>query len=148
MNPKHPYLFPDPNRPYGKRRSVLQNDDGQMDARWNGEGMDFNMVFELPRDVSGDRCIIQWRYYTANSCEMPGYRDYAWPGADWRNPAGGWGLSTCQVPLSNATNQGGGGPVVTSPAHNVAAASRLEPKVEVNDYVTGVVVGLGLLTTC
>merc|ERR1719265_3051406 len=63
--------------------------------------MDFNMVFELPRDVSGDRCIIQWRYYTANSCEMPGYRDYAWPGADWRNPAGGWGLSTCQVPLSN-----------------------------------------------
>lgn len=100
-HPERGYLFPDPNRPYGKRRSVLQNDDGQMNARWNGEGMDFNMVFELPRDVSGDRCIIQWRYYTANSCEMPGYRDYAWPGADWRNPAGGYGLSTCQVPLSN-----------------------------------------------
>ena len=102
-DPNHPergYLFPDPERPYG-RRSVLQADDDQMTARWNGEGMDFNMVFELPREVHGDRCIIQWRYYTANSCEMPGYDQYDFPGEDWRNPAGGYGLSQCGIPLSN-----------------------------------------------
>jgi hypothetical protein len=102
-DPNHPergYLFPNPDKPYG-RRSALQADDDQMSPRWNGEGMDFNMVFELPREVHGDRCIIQWRYYTANSCEMPGYDQYDFPGEDWRNPAGGYGLSQCGIPLSN-----------------------------------------------
>ena len=103
QDPNHPergYLFPHPDRPYG-RRSALQANDDQMTPRWNGEGMDFSMVFELPREVHGDRCIIQWRYYTANSCEMPGYDQYAFPGEDWRAPGGGWGLSQCRVPLSN-----------------------------------------------
>merc|ERR1719313_2926404 len=58
--------------------------------------MDFRMKFRLPAGVSGDRCLIQWRYITGNSCEMPGYDQVAWPSQAWRNA----GVGTCALPLS------------------------------------------------
>merc|ERR1712091_338356 len=58
--------------------------------------MDFQMRFRLPADVSGERCLIQWRYITGNSCEMPGYDGVAWPSQSWRNA----GVGTCSLPLS------------------------------------------------
>merc|ERR1719161_3424629 len=54
------------------------------------------MKFRLPAGVSGDRCLIQWRYITGNSCEMPGYDQVAWPSQAWRNA----GVGTCALPLS------------------------------------------------
>merc|ERR1719160_318224 len=61
-----------------------------------GNAMDFRMKFRLPAGVSGDRCLIQWRYITGNSCEMPGYDQVAWPSQAWRNA----GVGTCALPLS------------------------------------------------
>merc|ERR1719428_113306 len=58
---------------------------GGMGTGEYGNAMDFRMKFRLPAGVSGDRCLIQWRYITGNSCEMPGYDQVAWPSQAWRN---------------------------------------------------------------
>jgi len=39
----------------------------------------FNHRFRLPAGLSGKRVLIQWHYWTANSCVYPGYRQLAWP---------------------------------------------------------------------
>ena len=69
---------------------------GGMGTGEYGNAMDFRMKFRLPAGVSGDRCLIQWRYITGNSCEMPGYDQVAWPSQAWRNA----GVGTCALPLS------------------------------------------------
>jgi chitinase len=69
---------------------------GGMGTGEYGNAMDFQMRFRLPADVSGERCLIQWRYITGNSCEMPGYDGVAWPSQSWRNA----GVGTCSLPLS------------------------------------------------
>merc|ERR1719313_1533152 len=69
---------------------------GGMGTGEYGNAMDFRMKFRLPAGVSGDRCLIQWRYITGNSCEMPGYDQVAWPNQAWRNA----GVGTCALPLS------------------------------------------------
>ena len=70
---------------------------GTSSASTGYSDMPFKMVYKLPEGQSGDRCLLQWMYYTGNSCEMPGYIDFAFPGDDWRQ-CGGVGrqcLSTC-----------------------------------------------------
>ena len=70
---------------------------GTSSASTGYSDMPFKMVYKLPEGQSGDRCLLQWMYYTGNSCEMPGYNDFAFPGDDWRQ-CGGVGrqcLSTC-----------------------------------------------------
>jgi hypothetical protein len=53
---------------------------------------------KLPSDVSG-RVVLQWRYYTANSCVYPGYSTYAWP-ATWGGATNNVGsLGECPSPL-------------------------------------------------
>jgi len=42
-------------------------------------GYKFNHRFALPPSVVGDRVLIQWHYWTANSCIYPGYRTFNWP---------------------------------------------------------------------
>lgn len=42
-------------------------------------GYIFNHRFRLPAGISGKRVLIQWHYWTANSCVYPGYRQLAWP---------------------------------------------------------------------
>lgn len=41
-------------------------------------GMMFHYKFKLPKGVSGNT-LLQWKYYTANSCEYDGYDNYAFP---------------------------------------------------------------------
>ena len=42
-------------------------------------GYKFSHRFQLPAGLSGDRVLIQWHYWTANSCIYPGYRTLTWP---------------------------------------------------------------------
>eukprot|EP00590_Aulacoseira_subarctica_P007437 CAMPEP_0172436386 /NCGR_PEP_ID=MMETSP1064-20121228/71696_1 /TAXON_ID=202472 /ORGANISM="Aulacoseira subarctica , Strain CCAP 1002/5" /LENGTH=495 /DNA_ID=CAMNT_0013184787 /DNA_START=261 /DNA_END=1748 /DNA_ORIENTATION=+ len=39
----------------------------------------FNHRFQLPAGLSGDLVLIQWTYWTANSCIYPGYRTMSFP---------------------------------------------------------------------
>ena len=91
----------DPNHPergYIAPRSMGGGDPSKdtMTPGEYGNAMDFQMDFRMPAGVSGDRCLLQWRYYTGNSCEMPGYDAVAWPDASWRNS----GVGQCSLPLS------------------------------------------------
>ena len=60
-------------------------------------GNEFSMKFKLPPSLSGEKVLLQWFYYTANSCSPPGYYDYFavkntnLPSTFW----GGVNLSTC-----------------------------------------------------
>jgi len=57
----------------------------------------FTMRFKLPSSLSGEKVLLQWFYYTANSCSPVGYYDYFaikntnLPSTFW----GGLNLSTC-----------------------------------------------------
>jgi len=57
----------------------------------------FTMRFKLPPSLSGDKVLLQWFYYTANSCSPVGYYEYFaikntnLPETFW----GGTSLSTC-----------------------------------------------------
>jgi hypothetical protein len=43
---------------------------------------------KLPDNLAGDLVLLQWHYFTANSCTYPGYDTYAFP-ADWGNMQSG-----------------------------------------------------------
>ena len=32
--------------------------------------------FRLPKNLTGERVLLQWRYFTANSCQPDGYQEY------------------------------------------------------------------------
>jgi len=51
----------------------------------NGGGMLLKHEYRLPNKVFGEHVLIQWKYYTANSCEVPGYDDYDFPSQSWRS---------------------------------------------------------------
>jgi len=36
----------------------------------------FKMRFQLPNDLVGEQVLLQWWYFTANSCSPPGYSNY------------------------------------------------------------------------
>jgi len=42
----------------------------------HGLKMDLHMEFKLPDDVAGKEVLLQWVYWTANSCNHEGYDDY------------------------------------------------------------------------
>jgi len=45
----------------------------------NPYGIKYSHRFSLPPNLVGDRVLIQWQYWTANSCIYPGYRPMKWP---------------------------------------------------------------------
>jgi len=45
----------------------------------------FTHKYRLPSGLTGDLILLQWKYYTANSCKMEGYDDYPFPDSSW-NP--------------------------------------------------------------
>jgi hypothetical protein len=45
-----------------------------------GSGLgEFHYKYKLPSDLLGDLVLIQWVYYTGNTCTMPGYKEYQFP---------------------------------------------------------------------
>lgn len=53
-------------------------------------GMLFHHKYKLPKGVKG-KVLLQWKYYTGNSCVFPGYDRYPFPGPGWTVP----GLGVC-----------------------------------------------------
>ena len=39
-------------------------------------GNTYTHRFRLPDNIVGERVLLQWRYFTANSCQPEGYREY------------------------------------------------------------------------
>jgi len=39
-------------------------------------GSTYTHRFRLPDNIVGERVLLQWRYFTANSCQPEGYREY------------------------------------------------------------------------
>jgi Lytic polysaccharide mono-oxygenase, cellulose-degrading len=44
----------------------------------------YSFRYKLPSNLSGDLVLLQWRYYTANSCKYAGYTSYPFP-SNWGN---------------------------------------------------------------
>ena len=66
---------------------------------------DFEMEFQLPSDLVGEKVLLQWKYITANSCSPPGYKDY-FDGSNSENqalPADYWNsvIPDCVLPFPN-----------------------------------------------
>jgi hypothetical protein len=60
------------------------------------EGSKYSHRFTLPKNIVGDRVLIQWQYWTANSCIYPGYNSATLPGTFFDQH----GLSLCEnIPL-------------------------------------------------
>ena len=50
----------------------------------------------MPEGQTGARCLLQWKYVTANSCEVAGYDSYDWPTTgEWRQA--GSNLAQCDM---------------------------------------------------
>mmetsp|Transcript_40066 Transcript_40066/g.58562 ORF Transcript_40066/g.58562 Transcript_40066/m.58562 type:complete len:216 (+) Transcript_40066:1004-1651(+) len=47
-------------------------------------GMKFSHKFRLPQGLKGNLVLIQWHYFTSNSCIYPGYDTYGFP-EHWNN---------------------------------------------------------------
>eukprot|EP00560_Eucampia_antarctica_P002180 CAMPEP_0197840640 /NCGR_PEP_ID=MMETSP1437-20131217/45721_1 /TAXON_ID=49252 ORGANISM="Eucampia antarctica, Strain CCMP1452" /NCGR_SAMPLE_ID=MMETSP1437 /ASSEMBLY_ACC=CAM_ASM_001096 /LENGTH=354 /DNA_ID=CAMNT_0043450277 /DNA_START=577 /DNA_END=1642 /DNA_ORIENTATION=- len=45
----------------------------------------FSHKYLLPPGLTGDLVLLQWHYYTANTCVYEGYDTYPWPNSSW-NP--------------------------------------------------------------
>jgi Lytic polysaccharide mono-oxygenase, cellulose-degrading len=45
-------------------------------------GVFYRFRFKLPSNLSGELVLLQWHYYTANSCKYPGYSSYPFP-SNW-----------------------------------------------------------------
>jgi len=69
------YDGPDPDPVYPERAYVAPNNGEAGDpGDWGpSDGMQFSFEYRLPTGVSGSKVLLQWRYYTANTCEAPGY---------------------------------------------------------------------------
>jgi len=51
----------------------------------SGESYLFSHKYLLPPGLTGDLVLLQWHYYTANTCVYEGYDAYPWPSSSW-NP--------------------------------------------------------------
>jgi hypothetical protein len=60
------------------------------EAAFRVEQRQYNHRFRLPSGLSGDRVLLQWRYFTGNSCKYSGYDQY-FQARGWRRP----NLPTC-----------------------------------------------------
>mmetsp|Transcript_28390 Transcript_28390/g.32560 ORF Transcript_28390/g.32560 Transcript_28390/m.32560 type:complete len:274 (+) Transcript_28390:502-1323(+) len=47
-------------------------------------GMSFHFKYKLPPGISG-KVLLQWNYYTANSCVYDGYGSYQFPDESWNS---------------------------------------------------------------
>lgn len=65
---------------------------------------------KLPDNLAGDLVLLQWHYFTANSCTYPGYDTYAFP-ADWGNMQSG--TEVCKT----ISPDGNGAPGMSSVSH-------------------------------
>lgn len=66
-------------------------------------GVYYQARMKLPAGVSG-QVLLQWRYYTANSCIYSGYDAYPWP-AHWGGSGPNLGgLGVCPSPLPSFTS--------------------------------------------
>jgi hypothetical protein len=45
--------------------------------------VDYEMHFQLPDGLYGEKVMLQYKYVTANSCNPPGYLTYPWPSPSW-----------------------------------------------------------------
>jgi len=62
---------------------------GNMYRQNGGEnlgGMPFKHLYRVPEGLSGDRCVMLWKYVTSHNCETHGYDSYPWPSQSWRQP--------------------------------------------------------------
>merc|ERR1719159_436057 len=41
-----------------------------------GDGIDVSYKFKLPDNLVGEEVLLQWIYWTANSCNYDGYEEY------------------------------------------------------------------------
>jgi len=75
---------------------------------FGGQGannLDYHMRFRVPDGLAGQEVLLQWHYFTANSCSPPGYAEYfagnnsnsqALPDTYW-SP----GIPVCTLPYQN-----------------------------------------------
>jgi len=64
--------------------------------------MKFSHTYRLPNGLNGDLVLIQWHYFTSNSCIYTGYREYTWPV--------GWEVSETIPECQNIPHDGNGVP--------------------------------------
>jgi hypothetical protein len=55
---------------------------------------DYRMVYKLPDSLAGTEVVLQWVYWTANSCNLNGYHDYFDAHPEVKSAAN-LGLATC-----------------------------------------------------
>jgi hypothetical protein len=58
-----------------------------------GMGFMYQYELQLPPNLVGDWILLQWHYFTANSCIYPGYTSYPYP-SEWGTLT--TGTSLCQ----------------------------------------------------
>ena len=75
----------DPNYPY---RAYIAP-PGR--SKQQGSGLLYRFRVKLPDNLTGDLVLLQWHYFTANSCIYPGYNSYPYP-ADWNVGKSGQGI--------------------------------------------------------
>jgi hypothetical protein len=70
------------------------------DSTSSPPGVFYRFRFKLPSNLSGELILLQWHYYTANSCTYPGYASYPFP-SSWGNMQDNLGLCTNIPPDGN-----------------------------------------------
>lgn len=68
----------DPNYPNRAYLPLLTYPNIQYDSS-GVYGSRYSHRFKLPATLVGDVVLIQWHYWTANSCVYPGYNNVTWP---------------------------------------------------------------------
>eukprot|EP00957_Ditylum_brightwellii_P041351 3131036-Ditylum_brightwellii.AAC.1 len=91
---------PDPNFP--GRAYIAPPSHNAIPSESSFEGMKFSHTYRLPNGLNGDLVLIQWHYFTSNSCIYTGYREYTWPV--------GWEVSETIPECQNIPHDGNGVP--------------------------------------
>ncbi|KAL3908279.1 MAG: hypothetical protein SGILL_008543 [Bacillariaceae sp.] len=61
---------------YGMPKDPAFPDRGYYYGGVDANGFDYVMRFQLPQGIFGDKVLLQWEYFTANSCSPVGYEAY------------------------------------------------------------------------
>jgi Lytic polysaccharide mono-oxygenase, cellulose-degrading len=77
----------DPDYPYRAYLSPASYAKRDSDDR----GLLYRFQMKLPDNLTGDLVLLQWHYYTSNSCTYPGYSKYSFP-SKWGNINTGQGI--------------------------------------------------------
>ena len=81
----------DSNYPY--RAYIAPPGRSRPDNTGSTQGTFYRFRLKLPDNLTGDLVLLQWHYYTANSCVYRGYSSYAYP-SDWGTVLTGIGICT------------------------------------------------------